>query len=146
MTRTQNICLLAGAMSSAVEAKFPVNDSSIATQNTSDNTASRGPARSSFPQGAGKCPIAKLKLRLCPPSVRTYSRYADMSPTTAIIAHESFSGIRPCFGSNGVTIAAIIMRNMLANGILYANMFITLTLPLPPRQFWLRFLPAPASS
>ena len=53
-------------MSSAVDEKFPVNDNSIATQNTNDNTASRGPALNSFPQGAGKCPIEKLNAKLCP--------------------------------------------------------------------------------
>ena len=39
--------------------------------NTRANIASRGPARNSLPQGAGKCPIGKLKLRLCPEFVRT---------------------------------------------------------------------------
>ena len=65
-TRTQNICLRFVGMSSAVESKFPVKLNSIATQKTNDKTASRGPALNSLPQGAGKCPIAKLKLKLCP--------------------------------------------------------------------------------
>ena len=79
-------------------------------------SASRGPARSSLPHGAGKCPIMKVKLSPVPATLA--SRYADSTPTKAVTANVSRSAARDVRGSRGAAIAASMARKMLKNGML----------------------------
>ena len=129
-------------MSSSVEEKLPRIESNIAMLNTNAKTASSGPARNSLPQGAVKCPIGKLNATLCAELLTAYSRYADNTPTVPIIQQDNFSGRRLRFGISGVIIAVIIIRNILMNGMLNANMSFMPTRPLLPLKSWPLCLPA----
>ena len=99
-------------------------DSSITTLKVSASSASRGPAFSSLPQGAGKCPRTKVTLAPVRPS--SANRRAD---STATVPCTPRVRPRPCSSrrSSGAPMALSSANSRLMQGI-----FIQIDTCLPP--------------
>ena len=81
---TKYMLCFSGNMSFSIIYSPPITVSIITTENDRDKIASSGPALSSFPHGAGKCPIRNVNLST-PDKVCT-RRTADIRPITKMQA------------------------------------------------------------
>ena len=93
----------------------PTRERNITMENAIAIKASNGPARSSLPHGAGKCPIIYVKLSSAVSN--EMNKVKDIAKTAAMMQVFTIC-VKRRLRKKGVTIPPIIQIRMLKNGML----------------------------